>query len=374
MAELSTSLPSFGDLTPVSDTASDSFMQDIEQQAPRASAALTTNTDHDEAELEAREFSRYLLAKSYFDCREYDRCASVFLPVGFSKASLTSSSPTAQKPASVQSAKGKGRVSETSPSATKGVSVSLPHLSQKSLFLALYAKYMAGEKRRDEDSEMALGPNDNGSTVNRELVSISRSLESWFAGREKKGQSATNQGWLEYLYGIVSVRGKTIEDAKQWLLKSISIFQYNWGAWIELSELMGSIEEVSTYTYENGKLANISQLQKVASTLPQNIMSMMFHLHCSQTLFQSNETVYQVLDQLEGVFPSSVFLKTERALLLYHQKGTIHSLMLHHQTNEVQTFRKPNEYSPPYCMRIRTGWTRSTIFRTYSMSWSHVQN
>lgn len=52
-------------------------------------------------------------------------------------------------------------------------------------------------------------------------------------------------------------------------------------------------------------------------------MSMMFHLHCSQTLFQSNEAVYQELDQLEGVFPSSVFLKTERALLLYHQKGII---------------------------------------------------
>ena len=56
-------------------------------------------------------------------------------------------------------------------------------------------------------------------------------------------------------------------------------------------------------------------------------MSMMFHLHCSQTLFQSNETVYQELDQLEGVFPSSVFLKTERALLLYHQKGTSQMLM-----------------------------------------------
>lgn len=243
MAELSTSLPSFGDVTPVSDTASDSFMQDVDQQVPHISAALSANSDPVEVELEAKEFSRYLLAKSYFDCREYDRCASVFLPVGFSKASLASSSPAVQKSVSSQHTKGKGKPSEASPSAKQG-SLSLPHLSQKSLFLALYAKYMAGEKRRDEDSEMALGPNDTGSTVNRELVSISRSLESWFTEREVKGQSARNQGWLEYLYGVVSMKGKIEEDAKQWLLKSISVFQYNWGAWAELSELMGSVEEV----------------------------------------------------------------------------------------------------------------------------------
>ena len=245
VAELSTALPSFGDVTPVSEAASDSFMQDVDQQTLQISAATSTNSDPHEAELEAREFCRYLLAKSYFDCREYDRCATVFLPVGFSNASLSSSSPTGQKSVPLQSMKEKGKASESSPSATKAASVVLPHLSQRSLFLALYAKYMAGEKRRDEDSEMALGPNDNGSTVNRELVGISRSLESWFAEREVKGKSAQNQGWLEYLYGVVSVRGKTLGNAKQWLLKSISIFQYNWGAWIELSELMGSIEEVS---------------------------------------------------------------------------------------------------------------------------------
>ena len=244
MAELSTSLPSLGDMTPTSESATDSFMQDVDQQTPQISVAASINTDPEEARLERQEFSKYLLAKSYYDCREYDRCASVFLPIGFSKASLASAtSPTSQRSAP-RSAKGKGKAAEGSSAASR-IAVALPHLSQKSLFLALYAKYMAGEKRRDEDSEMALGPNDNGSTVNKELVAISRSLESWFAERETKGKSAQNQGWLEYLYGIVSVRGKTEDDAKQWLLKSISIFQYNWGAWIELSELIGSQEEVS---------------------------------------------------------------------------------------------------------------------------------
>ena len=77
--------------------------------------------------------------------------------------------------------------------------------------------------------------------------------------------------------------------------------------------------------------------------LPQNIMSMMFHLHCSQTLFQSNDTIYQELDQLEGVFPSSVFLKTERALLLYHQKGRIESPRIRGQADSIQTSKRLNE-------------------------------
>ncbi|KAI5279358.1 Anaphase-promoting complex subunit 23, partial [Ascosphaera aggregata] len=36
--------------------------------------------DPEEAYLEAREAHKYILAKSYFDAREYDRCSAVFLP------------------------------------------------------------------------------------------------------------------------------------------------------------------------------------------------------------------------------------------------------------------------------------------------------
>lgn len=50
-------------------------------------------------------------------------------------------------------------------------------------------------------------------------------------------------------------------------------------------------------------------------------MTMIFHLHTSQTLFESTETIYQELSNLEAFFPKSHFLKTERALLLHHSKG-----------------------------------------------------
>ena len=103
---------------------------------------------------------------------------------------------------------------------------------------------MSGEKRKDEESEMILGPADGGSTVNKELVGLSRSLEGWFADREAKGLVGSNQGWLEYLYGMVLAKGKSEDAAKRWLLASVRRYSYNWGAWLELGALFGNLEEV----------------------------------------------------------------------------------------------------------------------------------
>lgn len=63
-----------------SDTDPDSPM-DFTEPPPRApSNPFLQTQDPLEAALEAQEAHKYLLAKAYFDTREYDRCAAVFLP------------------------------------------------------------------------------------------------------------------------------------------------------------------------------------------------------------------------------------------------------------------------------------------------------
>jgi anaphase-promoting complex subunit 8 len=52
-----------------------------------------------------------------------------------------------------------------------------PSIESEITLLALYAKFMAGEKRKDEDSEMILGPADGGSTANAQLGSITKGLQ-----------------------------------------------------------------------------------------------------------------------------------------------------------------------------------------------------
>ena len=279
-------------------------MQDVDSSSSMPTFP-SLNLDPEEARLEAQELSKYLLAKSYFDCREYDRCAAVFLPSNLPRGPLTPTSPHAKTRTPTKAEKGKAK--ESSPN-TEAVSMSpsieLPRLSQKSLFLAMYAKYMSGEKRKNEDSEMILGPADGGGTVNKELVGLARILEGWFADRAANGLEESNQGWLEYLYGIVLAKGRNEEDAKSWLLQSVHLCPFNWGSWLELSELLNSYED----------------LQKVSRQLPQHIMTMIFHLHASQELYQSLEPTHQELTELEKLFPESQFLKTQRALLFYHSK------------------------------------------------------
>lgn len=217
-------------------------MADAEPVQPSGPTVVTTQLESAEAKLEAQELHKYLLAKSYFDCREYDRCAAVFIPSRLPRGTVPTASPSKAKQPTPSPRKGKSKAS-TNPAISPRNP--FPRLSQKALFLALYAKYMSGEKRKDEDSEMVLGPQDGGTTVNKELVELGRGLEGWFAERKKEGQEERyGQGWLEYLYGIVLAKGKNEEEAKSWLIRSVHLYPYNWGAWLELSELLGSVEEV----------------------------------------------------------------------------------------------------------------------------------
>lgn len=229
---------------------------DEQQSYPYFPTVVSANRSREEARLEAREASSYLLAKSFFDCREFDRCAAVFLTPKSREPAASKSSP---RTPIAKVSKGKGK--ETGPNTSAASATpeyNLPQMSQKALFLALYAKYMSGEKRKDEDSEMVLGPFDNATTRNKELVELIKILEGWFADREAKGQETSSQGWLEYLYGTILIKEKSIEEGKKWLIKSVNRCPLNWSAWQELNDLFDDTEEVilSSLTTLLGSIAD----------------------------------------------------------------------------------------------------------------------
>jgi anaphase-promoting complex subunit 8 len=228
------------------DTDPDSPM-DLAESNTLSTNPYLRQQDPLEAALEAQEAHKYLLAKSYFDTREYDRCAAVFLPPSISPVPLSSISPNPRSRTSLTPQKPKSKRSgQTTTKDHGGPSKNpYPRLSQKSLFLALYAKYLAGEKRRDEETEMILGPADGGMTINRELADLARGLEGWFKERRDQGLEDRGQGWLEYLYAVVLLKGKNEEEAKKWLIRSVHIYPFHWGAWQELNELLSSLEDVS---------------------------------------------------------------------------------------------------------------------------------
>ena len=245
LAELAASLPTPSDVGSPNDEDLDSPMEDEDQLVAENLSIFSTSDDVKEKRLEAREGGKYVLARSYFDCREYDRCSAVFLPFNPTTNLIPSPSPESPTQTPTKASKGKGKATAESPPVKPIIPRdTLPRLSQKALFLALYAKYMAGEKRKDEDAEMILGPVDSGATVNKELVGIGRTLEAWFEERTAQGKDNRNQGWLEYLYGIVLAKSKSDKDAKQYLLKSLNLNPWNWSAWLELREQVNDVEAV----------------------------------------------------------------------------------------------------------------------------------
>lgn len=181
--------------------ADDNDDTQTEAEAHVTSPIYTANQDPEEAALEAKELSRYLLAKSLFDCKEFDRCAAVFLPDSLLSSVL--STKIDHSPLAAAGASGKARMKPVSGPGGRqsGTAVPLPRLSQKSLFLALYAKFMSGEKRKNEDSEMVMGPQDLGTVVNKQLLVVGRFLSAWFEERTTEDDEVMgSQGWLEYLY------------------------------------------------------------------------------------------------------------------------------------------------------------------------------
>lgn len=170
---------------------------------------------------------------------------------------------------------------------------------------------MSGEKRKNEDSETILGPADGPTTANKEITDILAILEKYFEDRGGMQDLTNSQGWLDYLYGLMLVKSKSEAQAKQWLLRSVNLNPYNWSAWLELGSLATSLEE----------------FQQISEHLPQNIMTLLFYVYCSQELFQHTAEVNNTLAQMQAIFRSSAWLTQQRALLHYHSRD--HETAMH---------------------------------------------
>ncbi|KAK3440681.1 anaphase-promoting complex subunit 8 isoform X1 [Eucalyptus grandis] len=140
----------------------------------------------------------YLLAKSYFDCREYRRAAHVLRD---------------------QSGK-------------------------KAVFLQCYALYLAGEKRKDEENIELEGPLGKSDAVNKELVSLERELSML-----RKNGSIDPFGL--YLYGLVLKEKGNEHLARNLLVESVNSYPWNWSAWSELQSLCTTIDILHSLPLNN---------------------------------------------------------------------------------------------------------------------------
>ncbi|KAF9126726.1 Anaphase-promoting complex subunit 23 [Mortierella sp. 14UC] len=138
------------------------------------------------------EYDTYLMAKTFFDLKEYDRCSSILERCE----------------------------------------------SNKSRFLRLYSKYLVGEKRREQDTREVLGPLDNGMAVNKEIEKIDTELAEGY-------QAGTLDAFCKYLYGIVLIKRQRKNLAMTVLIESVNQYPYNWSAWLELGSCLPSLPAIT---------------------------------------------------------------------------------------------------------------------------------
>ncbi|KAJ0540035.1 putative tetratricopeptide-like helical domain superfamily [Helianthus annuus] len=140
----------------------------------------------------------YILAKTYFSCREYRRAAHVLGD----------------------------------------------QTGKKALFLRCYALYLAGEKRKEEETIELEGPLGKSNAVNSELVSIERDL----AAVRKNGSI---DPFCLYLYGLV-LKAKGNENlARTVLVESVNAYPWNWSAWLELQSLCTTTDTLNSLKLNN---------------------------------------------------------------------------------------------------------------------------
>ncbi|TKS83983.1 Cell division cycle protein 23 -like protein [Collichthys lucidus] len=129
-----------------------------------------------------------MLAKSYFDLKEYDR-AAYFL---------------------------------------KGC------CSQKAYFLYMYSRYLSGEKKKDDETVDSLGPLEKGQVRNEALRELRVELS-------KKHIAGELDGFTLYLYGVVLRKLDLLKEAVEVFVEAIHALPLHWGAWLELSNLLKSL-------------------------------------------------------------------------------------------------------------------------------------
>jgi anaphase-promoting complex subunit 8 len=91
--------------------------------------------------------------------------------------------------------------------------------------------------------------------------------------------------------------------------------------------------------YQSLPLTVYGQLDQVLERLPQNLITWIFHIHASQELFQTTTAIFNQLAQVQSLFPTSLFLQTQRALLHYHAKDHEEAASLFNSILEVDPYR-----------------------------------
>ncbi|KAK4694200.1 anaphase-promoting complex subunit 8, partial [Phenoliferia sp. Uapishka_3] len=185
----------------------------------------------------------------------------------------------------------------------------------KARWLRNYAKFLAGDKKAQEENGDLLGVKDKG-VLNPYSTSILTEMDGWEPG------FIQSDGYLLFLKALLilslpplnpstfthqapSASSETSDVrllAIELLLESVKLQPYNWSAWLKLTACLEGSEE----------------LEGIIPFLPQVFTSSFFYVHTTLEMHAANPSLQMMLDRLADLFGECSTIKGLRALIHYH--------------------------------------------------------
>lgn len=243
----------------------------IQTNAPDVTPDLTVPQESDSDDV--AESLTYMMARTYFDLREYGRAAHTLRQCS----------------------------------------------GRRSVFLRLYAMYLVGEKRKEENTSDLLAPLDHSSAANEELSEIKMSLME----RETAG---ILDGYGYYLLGLVYGAQNLKTEAVDCYLKAINKNPGHWGSWLELANFCSEVNDIESLKSKG---------------LPRHWMVEFFFAYVAIELHQSEDALDLYLD-LSEQFPKSSYLKAQIAVSHYNRREFDDSEDIFEQLRKEEPHRMEN--------------------------------
>ncbi|CAB3382579.1 Hypothetical predicted protein [Cloeon dipterum] len=192
----------------------------------------------------------------------------------------------------------------------------------KLVFLRNWAQFLASEKRHIDNMTEASASSQHSPCL-QELRDLLSSLNLLINGTGSilgsKSSAQSRDGYLLYLHGIVLKKLKVRQQAVESLVKAINISPLNWGAWLELSQLVT----------DRCMLSNLK--------LPNHWIKYFFIGHMYLELQMNEEALEIYMFLKESGFEKCSYLNAQIALA-YHNKRDVEIA--------VEMFRKLLDYDP----------------------------
>lgn len=105
-----------------------------------------------------------------------------------------------------------------------------------------------------------------------------------------------------FRYGVALIHQKNTGEALSRLIKSVSLFPYNWSAWQEILKCVDSLEK----------------FRELAEALPRHLMGRMFSIYAQQEFYQHDKANLDEIGDILSFLPGFNFLTIQKALVQYH--------------------------------------------------------